>query len=163
MSTGNTGRGCARSTPSLSVFLCKLSKSEAARISSLRHFPTRYRLLRNLTQSSLIETVILCDLNASSMAFKLHFPPADERSNSTIAISRPDSNHMARLVGAYVRAISHCECRRRATRPAIKRSTEPDSEEIETTGEDFISLGNFGSQRASQSARLLGQPGREGK
>src|SRR5882672_4438057 len=105
-------------------------------------------------------------MSASSMVFKLHSASAYGKSNSTIANSRLDSHHRARLVGGGVRATDRCELRRGAIRPAIEGSAKLAGAEIETNGADFVWLGDFRGQRASRSTRLLDQregAGREGE
>jgi len=74
------------------------------------------------------------------MALKLHLASAYGRSNSTVAISRLDSNRVASLVGGGVRATSRCEQWRRAIRPAIEGSAKLAGAEIETTGEEIVRL-----------------------
>src|SRR5688572_32790992 len=105
-------------------------------------------------------------MSASSMALQLHFAPAYEKSNSTTANSGLGSNRGARLVGGGIFAVGRRECRRCA-RSATKSTTEKPAnlagQEIETVGADLVRLRNFGSQRTSRSARLLGRSGRERK
>src|SRR5262245_425499 len=94
-------------------------------------------------------------MSASSMALQLLSTSAYEKSNSTTASSRVDSNRGTIPSDASVRAIGHYECRHECRRGA--KSATLAGQKNETSGADPVRPGYFGSQGASRSARLLGQ------
>src|SRR5262245_28568931 len=95
------------------------------------------------------------------MALKLLSASAYEKSNSTIANSRLDTNRGIGIVGDSVCAVGGCERRRRASGSGNKGSAKPGDKEIDQSGPATVGLGDFRIERASRSAWLLGRVGRE--